>query len=36
MTDNTNVTLSVFFPAYYDEKNIDKVVESAIKVSGRA
>ncbi len=32
MTDNSNVTLSVFFPAYYDEKNIDKVVLSAIKV----
>lgn len=32
MTDNSNITLSVFFPAYFDEKNIDKVVESAIKV----
>lgn len=32
MKDNSNVALSVFFPAYYDEKNIDKVVESAVKV----
>lgn len=32
MTDNSNITLSVFFPAYYDEKNIGKVVESALKV----
>ncbi len=32
MTDNSNITLSVFFPAYYDEKNIAKVVDSAIKV----
>lgn len=32
MSDNSNLTLSVFFPAYYDEKNIEKVVESALKV----
>ena len=32
MIDNSNITLSVFFPAYYDEKNIEKVVVSAIKV----
>ena len=32
MTDNSNITLSVFFPAYYDENNIGKVVESAVKV----
>ncbi len=32
MSDNSNITLSVFFPAYYDEKNIGKVVESALKV----
>jgi len=27
-----DITLSVFFPAYYDEKNIDKVVHKAVKV----
>ncbi|HEY5536917.1 MAG TPA: glycosyltransferase family 2 protein [Ignavibacteria bacterium] len=32
MSDNSNITLSVFFPAYYDEKNIDKVVTKAIEV----
>lgn len=32
MSDTSQITLSVFFPAYYDEKNIDKVVESAIVV----
>ena len=32
MPDNSNISLSVFFPAYYDEKNIEKVVLSAIKV----
>jgi len=32
MADNSNITLSVFFPAYYDEKNIDKVVNKAVKV----
>jgi len=29
---NEDVTLSVFFPAYYDEHNIDKVVRSAVAV----
>jgi glycosyltransferase involved in cell wall biosynthesis len=32
MIDNSTITLSVFFPAYYDEKNIDKVVNKAIQV----
>jgi len=32
MTDNSDITLSVFFPAYYDEKNIGKVVTKAISV----
>ena len=32
MTDNSNITLSVFFPAYYDEKNIDKVVNKAVSI----
>lgn len=32
MTDNSNISLSVFFPAYYDEKNIDKVVHKAVEV----
>lgn len=32
MTDNSNITLSVFFPAYYDEKNIDKVVHKAVSI----
>lgn len=32
MTDNSNITLSVFFPAYYDENNIEKVVEAALRV----
>ena len=32
MIDNSNVSLSVFFPAYYDEKNIDKVVIKAVQV----
>lgn len=27
-----DITLSVFFPAYYDEKNIDKVTHKAVKV----
>lgn len=30
--NNKNITLSVFFPAYYDENNIDKVVIKAIEV----
>jgi glycosyltransferase involved in cell wall biosynthesis len=29
---NKDITLSVFFPAYYDEKNIDKVVHKAVAV----
>ena len=29
---NKDITLSVFFPAYYDEKNIGKVVDSAVEV----
>ncbi|MBS1553001.1 MAG: glycosyltransferase family 2 protein [Bacteroidetes bacterium] len=29
---NSDISLSVFFPAYYDEKNIGKVVDSAVKV----
>ena len=32
MPDNSNITLSVFFPAYYDEKNIDKVVHKVVRV----
>lgn len=32
MITNKDITLSVFFPAYYDEKNIEKVVESAVRV----
>ncbi|MCU0373422.1 MAG: glycosyltransferase family 2 protein, partial [Ignavibacteria bacterium] len=30
--NNSDIRLSVFFPAYYDEGNIGKVVESAVKV----
>jgi glycosyltransferase involved in cell wall biosynthesis len=29
---NSDIRLSVFFPAYYDEKNIDKVVSKAVEV----
>lgn len=29
---NNDIRLSVFFPAYYDEKNIGKVVDKAVKV----
>ena len=29
---NRDITLSVFFPAYYDEKNIDKVVHKTVQV----
>lgn len=29
---NKDITLSVFFPAYYDERNIDKVVTKAVEV----
>ena len=32
MTDNSNISLSVFFPAYYDEMNIAKVVNKAVEV----
>ena len=32
MITNKDITLSVFFPAYYDEKNIAKVVEKAVEV----
>lgn len=32
MIDTSQNTLSVFFPAYYDEKNIDKVVTKAVEV----
>ena len=30
---NRDITLSIFFPAYYDEKNIDKVVHKAVRVA---
>lgn len=30
--DNSSITLSVFFPAYYDEGNVSKVVSSAVNV----
>ena len=30
--DGTPIRLSIFFPAYYDELNIPKVVEGALKV----
>ena len=32
MITNKDIRLSVFFPAYYDEKNIDKVVHKAVAV----
>lgn len=32
MISNKDIRLSVFFPAYYDEKNIDKVVHKAVEV----
>lgn len=32
MITNNDIRLSVFFPAYYDEKNIDKVVDKAVEV----
>lgn len=32
MQDNSQISLSVFFPAYYDEKNIGKVTEQAVRV----
>ena len=31
MIDPQTFSLSVFFPAYYDEKNIGKVTEAALK-----
>lgn len=30
---NKDITLSIFFPAYYDENNIEKVVQKAVKVA---
>lgn len=30
--NNSEITLSAFFPAYYDEKNIGKVVDSVVSV----
>ncbi len=32
MLDTSRITLSVFFPAYYDEHNIGKVTRSAVKI----
>lgn len=32
MLDTSQITLSVFFPAYYDEHNIGKVTRNALKV----
>lgn len=32
MNNELNITLSVFFPAYYDEKNITKVIDNAVKI----
>jgi glycosyltransferase involved in cell wall biosynthesis len=32
MLDTSQITLSVFFPAYYDEHNIGKVTRNAVKV----
>lgn len=32
MITNKDIRLSVFFPAYYDENNIDKVVNKAVEV----
>ncbi|MBZ0204389.1 MAG: glycosyltransferase family 2 protein [Ignavibacteria bacterium] len=32
MITNKDITLSVFFPAYFDEKNINKVVDKAVTV----
>lgn len=32
MKANKEITLSVFFPAYYDESNIEKVVSKAVEV----
>ncbi len=33
MLNTSDISLSVFFPAYYDEKNIDKVVHKAVEVT---
>ena len=33
MLNRACITLSIFFPAYYDENNIDKVVHKAVKVA---
>lgn len=33
MRTNKDITLSIFFPAYYDENNIEKVVQKAVKVA---
>ncbi|MBM4159438.1 MAG: glycosyltransferase, partial [Ignavibacteria bacterium] len=30
--DNSTLTLSAFFPAYYDEKNIAKVVDKTVSI----
>ncbi|MBV6478606.1 MAG: Dodecaprenyl-phosphate galacturonate synthase [Ignavibacteria bacterium] len=30
--NNSEITISAFFPAYYDEKNIGKVVDSVVRV----
>jgi glycosyltransferase involved in cell wall biosynthesis len=32
LTSNKDITLSVFFPAYFDENNIGKVVDKAVQV----
>lgn len=32
MSDNSNISLTAFFPAYYDEGNIGKVVRKAVQV----
>lgn len=32
MLDTSGITLSVFFPAYYDEHNIGKVTRSAVRI----
>jgi len=32
MITNSDISLSVFFPAYYDEGNIAKVVTKAVEV----
>jgi len=32
MIKNSDITLSVFFPAYFDEGNIGKVTTKAVKV----